>query len=168
MISIEIDASGPVQALNVIGENLGDFTEPTERVLMSGLTDAQEQIESGGSMFGNWPGYSPFTPIVAKALGREMGGTMLLGNGGIVASLARGGPDNLFEAGPEGGQAGTSYPPAVFQQKGTDRTFHVLQGSGFSTPGIPEREFLLWREDRLPEYDKIFSDHVFKGVAGEL
>jgi hypothetical protein len=92
---------------------------------------------------------------------------MLREHGGLLASLEPGGPGNILEAGPDGGRAGTDYPIAVFQGAGTDRVFKVLQGAGYKTPGIPARELVGWREDRIPEYEGIFMAHVFKGVAAE-
>jgi hypothetical protein len=181
MIAIEIDTSQPVQALNVMVQNTGDFSEPIAEVLTSALSDARLEVEaSKGGLFGAaWRPMSPFTadpPAFLQRLGvmhsREPS-ALLEDTGGLAASLERGGPNNIFDVSPTEGQTGTSDPAAVLQQEGTSRVFDVLhffasrgQRREFITPGIPARPFLSWHEERLEDYDRIFSSHVFNGVAG--
>jgi len=181
MIAIEIDTSAPISTLNIMAENTGDFTEPISEVLESALSDARTEVEaSKGGLFGAaWNPMSRFTadpPELLQHLGvmhpREPS-TLLQDTGELAASLERGGPNNIFTATAMEGQAGTSDPAAAFVQEGTSRVFDVLhffasrgQRREFITPGIPARPFLAWHPERFEDYDRIFSSHVFSGVAG--
>lgn len=175
MIAYTIEASGPQEMLSVVGMRLGDLTKPITEVLTLGLEDARNEIAAQGVLFaGGWLAMSPMTPIVAmKLYGKSRSpGTLLHDTGGLLESLTPGGPENLFEPGPQAGQAGTSYvsprsgfPVAVGQQQGTSRTFHVLQGMGFSEPGIPPRPFLGWHEQKGDEYVEIFARSIIDEVA---
>jgi len=180
-VAISIDASGPISALNLMGANLGDMTEPISQVLKSALSDAKLEVEAAkGGLFGApWPPMSPFTanpPGILQRLGMmhpRAPGTLLYDEGTLAESLSPGAPGNILQAGPTEGQAGTNNPVGTLQQEGTSRVFDVLrfvQSRGktrqYITPGIPARPFLGWHEERLPQYDEIFADRVFRGVAG--
>lgn len=174
MILLQVDTRGPEEMLRIVGDNLGDLTEPLTKVgEQPGLEDARAQIEGQGSLFGGapWPEMSPWTIIVALAQGRERTpGTLLKDSGGLLASLEPGGPENIFEVGQFEATFGTRYsgksgfPVASVLQEGSSVTFHVLQGEGFSPGGYPGRDFLSWYNERVEEYDRIFADHVVKGL----
>jgi phage gpG-like protein len=173
-IAITIDASEPLAALRILAEREADLTAPLTQVLELGLADAVATVEVGGGPLGIWAPMSHLTPVVAQKLyGRRRDPGRLLRDGGsLLESLAPGGSGNVFEVGPREGSAGTAdisgrtgFPIAVGQQLGTSRTFHVLQGHGFSETGIPPRPFLGWREDRLDAYAGIFADHLFGAGA---
>jgi len=170
LIAVEIDVTDATAYLHLVEENLGDLREPLTELLTLGLADARADIASQGTLFGDgWAGMSPWTPIVARTLyGKERSpGTLLEDTGALVASLEVGGPANLFEVGPTEGSAGSAalsprngFPTAAAMQEGTSRTFHVLQGEGFSETGIPPRPFLSWHEERSDEYVAIFARHI--------
>jgi len=173
LISLEIDASDVLDTLRLLGARQEDLTEPLTEVLELALSDAVATIEGGGSPFA-WAPMSKLTPVVAaKLYGKARSpDTLLKDSGGLVRSLAKGAEGNVFEVGPHEGSAGSAYlsgrsgfPIAVGMQEGTGRTFHVLQGAGFSEVGIPPREFLGWRDDRLDAYGQIFADHLFEPIG---
>jgi len=176
VIAITIDASQPVAALRLLLDNLGDLTEPLTKVLDLGLSDARAEIGAQGGLFGSgWSPMSPWTPIVAQALyGKERTpGTLLEDTGRLLGSLEREGAGNVFHVGKTEGEAGTDavsrrsgFPLGVGMQFGTSRTFHVLQGEGFSETGIPPRQFLSWHESRSKDYVGIFAEHIMKGIEG--
>lgn len=171
MISITIDASQVTEVATILGANLDDLAPAFKLLGESVLEDARSRIVAQGE--GEWPQMSPWTNIVAVALyekGRDPR-TLLQDTRGLIESLRPEGADNIFEVGPESAEFGsryssqrTGYGIARGQQLGSSRTFHVLQGSGFSDTGTPPREFLMFPENRLDDYDRIFSDHVGKGV----
>jgi hypothetical protein len=163
------------QKLEILAERLGDFTKPITEMLSSALADAVVAIESQGSAFGEtFAPMSELTPIVSTklyGLGRSPG-TLLQATSALVRSLVPGQPGNVFEVAEMEGRAGSSlrsarsgFAIAKGQQEGTSRTFHVLQGQGFSEPGIPPRRFLAWRETRFDEYRRFFATYIQEGVA---
>ncbi len=174
MITVSIDASGPIQMLGTAGQNLGDMTEPIGEILKSALSDAKATVETSS---GAWPPMSSFTagpPDLLQRLGimrpRDTA-TLLHDQGLLAASLAPGGPNNVLRVTPTEGEAGTADPKATWQQEGTSRVFGVLQFFAsrgrtriYITPGIPARPFLEWSEEKLPDYDAILARHVLKGV----
>lgn len=176
VIAYQIDATGPISALKIIGDNLGHLQEPLTKLLELGLSDAREEIGAQGSYLGDgWAPMSPFTPIVAEVLyGKQRTpGTLLDDDGRLVASLVPGGEGNILEVGEMEGEAGTNvtsrrtgFALGPGMQRGTSRTFKVLQGEGFAETGIPARRFLFWSEARAKEYVGIFAEHAFKGVEG--
>jgi hypothetical protein len=166
-VAYQIDASGPIEVLEILGAGLGDLTRPIGDVLTMGLQDAQDEIRSEGTMFGDrWPEMSPLTPRVAMVLyGITRDPFSLLErSGALFESLTPHGPGNIFEPGPQEGEAGSALAWAALQQDGTSSTFHVLQGHGSSPGGIPERPFLGWHETRGDEYVEIFAHSLFEGV----
>ena len=177
MISITIDGTGPISALHVIGENLADLKAPMTKLLELGLSDAREEIAAQGNYLGSgWAPMSPWTPTVAEVLygTSRVPGTLLNASGGLLGSLVPGGVGNLFHVDDKAGEAGTDlasprtgFPLGVGMQEGTSRTFHVLQGEGYSETGIPARRVLFWSEARSSEYVGIFARHAFEGVGGE-
>jgi hypothetical protein len=180
-ITIQIDSSGPVQALDLVGQNLGDMTEPITQILKSALADAKLEVEAskGGLFGGNWAPMSPFTanpPAFLQKIGvmhpREPS-ALLMSTGSLAESLDPGGPGNILKVAATEGQAGTNNAAATLQQEGTSRVFDVMRffatrgkERSYLSPGIPARPFLGWHDERLPQYDQILGDRIFRGVEG--
>ena len=177
MIAITVDSREVVRSLSVLGSNLGDAREPLTAILERGLEEARLNLAEGGGDAGPWAPMSPWTPIVARALygqGRAVG-LLLEGDGALAGSLVRDAPGNIFEVSATEGSAGTDlasnrngYGIGSMMEHGTSRTFHVLQGEGYSAPGIPARPFMPPMETHGDEYAGIFAEGVWAGVDKEL
>jgi hypothetical protein len=175
LIAYEIDASGPQEVLKVLGLRLDDCSEPIREILTLALQDSRQEIISQGELFGSgWAPMSPWTNQVSVALygrGRDPR-TLLYDSRGLLDALTPEQAGNVFEVGPKTGIAGADYRSkrtgfdiGKWQQNGTDRTFHVLQGHGYSETGIPARPFLGWHESRADEYVGIFAQHILPADA---
>jgi hypothetical protein len=155
-ITVERDEIGP--ALQLMAERASDWASPIERGLESELEEARSAISGSGGV--NWAPTSPWTLKVDEVLGRTRT-SRLQETGELLNSL------RVFSVAPTEGEAGTDVPHARYQQEGTSQTFFLLQfarsrgtrreSGGF---GIPPSRFLFWREEKLPEYDGIFLDHL--------
>ena len=159
--SVTVEKDEALPYLRFLSARASDLTEVNARVLEAGLEDSRETLISGGS---GWASHAPATAMIDRALGRKRQG-MLRERGRLLGSLSRGGSGNVFEARPDGGEAGSSVPHAKFVEGGTNVTFFFLQfvhtgkrewGGG----GIPGRPFAGWREERAPEYDRWYLDYV--------
>jgi hypothetical protein len=155
-VTIEKDDAGPY--LRAVSDRAADFTEANRAVLESGMNDARETIRAGGPDFG-WAPHHPFTTVVDRILGRARVGT-LQEKGALLGSIG-----NVFNVTATEGEAGSNLANAKFQQEGTDRTFFFLQfvrtGEGkWGGRGITPRPFMWWHEQRFPEYDAIYLNHL--------
>lgn len=159
-ITIEKNEIGPY--LQVLAERASDWSQPITKVLESGLEDARAVISGGGSSFG-WAPTSPWTLKVDEVLGRARQG-QLQETGGLLNSL------RVFAVSPSEGEAGTDSPVARYQQEGTSRTFFLLQlpMREFGGYGIPPRPFLFQHEEKFPEYDAMFLDHLMAEGEGNV
>lgn len=175
LIAVTIDAGDGAELLRVVGDRLGDLSEPFRKMGEAVLEDARGTILSQGALAGEaWAPMSPLTSVVAAKLygrGRDPR-TRLYDTRGLLDSLTPDGPGNILEVGPTSLEAGsdyrserTGYAIAKYQQEGTGVTFHVLQGSGYSAVGTPGRPFLGWREARLPEFEVLLAEHVIGAEA---
>jgi len=173
MISIVVDSREPVRALTLLSSHLADSRDPLAAVLERGLEDSRLNLATRGGDAGVWEPMSPWTEIVARKLyGKARSdGSLLEDTGALLASLYRGAPGNIFEVSASEGVAGTEladsrtgYGIGSLMEKGTTRTFHVLQGEGYTVPGIPPRPFMAPPEAHGDEYVGIFADEVWAGV----
>jgi len=177
LITVEISDGGIATMLLGIGEDVGDMSEPSRKILEGGLSDAKLEVEaSKGGLFGaTWPAMSLFTaepPAFLQRLGvmkARNPGTLLYDERSLANSLEPGGRGNILNVTADGGEAGTDNPNAVRQQEGTSRTFDVMRFFAshgkirqFIEGGIPERPFLGWHEERFPDYDEIMVAHVLR------
>ncbi len=173
LITVTIDASGPTQMLNLVGENLGNMGNPISDILRLELLNAKGVAESGTAS----PGMSSFTanpPELLQRIGMmhpRNPATLLRDTGAFAASLEPGGPNNILTVGPSEGEAGSSDPKALLLQEGTSRTFAVLQFVAsrgrtriYIEPGMPARQIIGFDEARGDQYDAILVRHVFGGL----
>lgn len=174
-LAIVIDASDVARALGALEANFSDLSEPFTKAGELVFEDARGVIISQGNLFGaGWGPMSPLTHVVATKLygrGRDPR-TLLYDTRGLLDSLQKDGPANIFEVQPLSAEFGSGYTSprtgfaiAKYQQEGTTRTFRVLQGAGFAeAAGYPGRKFLGWQESRRDQYAGIFAEHLMKDV----
>lgn len=175
MIAITIDATEVTVALGAIGKNLESFAPAFEKLGELVLEDARAEIVSQGHVLPgiSWAGMHPLTHVIAAKLygkGRD-DRSLLQDTRGLIDSLAKDGPANVFEVAPLQASFGSAYvsprtgfPIAKYQQEGTTRSYEVLDGGGFAEGGIPARAFLNWNEARAAEYQEIFAEHLLDGA----
>jgi hypothetical protein len=146
---IEITKDTFSSQLNLSIGRAGDFSEPIGIILNDGLAAAQEQIVEGkGALFGGEPWFPMAESTVKK--GRDPA-TLLIDRGVLLLSLNRGGPGNFFDVGPMEGAAGTAI---------TDRGYPYAIGQTIGARNRPPRPFLWWPEERIPQYESLFLDHM--------
>lgn len=156
--------------LTGIEQRMADLTVPIGEALEVGLLDARTNVETEGGLVGGWAPQHFLTPLIAQLFGKEITGETLIG---LIPSLTKGGDGNYFAAGATEGETGTTHRGAIFANRGTSRTFHILDfiHSGgkvrkFSVPGEPEREIFPMGEDRLPLYQQPFLDWIMGQEGG--
>jgi hypothetical protein len=176
VIAVSIDAAGAELAVGLVSKRLADLSAPFTKIGQSVLEDARAQIVSQGRAFadGAWAPMSELTSIVSTRLygaGRDPN-TLLQATRGLLESLTPGGSANIFEVTPKTASFGSArvsdrngFPVAAAQQQGTSRTFHVLQGRGFSAVGIPARPFLSFRPEKVETYELLLAEHVLGADA---
>lgn len=160
-ITVEKDEVGPYVGLLV--DRAADLSAPIAEVGRDLIQEGREVLASGGSGVG-WAPTSPWTLALDDVLGRSRQG-QLNQSGTLAQTLG-----DVFEASPYEGTFGTTNPVASYQQEGTNVTFFLLQyerSKGVKRTwggrGIPPRKFLFWHDEKLPEYDEIFMEHLTGG-----
>lgn len=146
---IEITKDTIAPLLTLMAERVGDFSEPIGIVLNDALGTVQEQIVEGkGALFGG----DAWLPMAAATIkkGRDPS-TLMLDRGHLLLSLIKGGPANIFEVTPSEGRAGTSIE---------DRGYPYGLGQQIGARNRPPRAFAWWPEERIPQYESLFLDHV--------
>lgn len=138
-IRLTFDATG--FDLGKLNLRLDDFEAPITAVLEEALADAENTVRVTKDA---WP---PMAAATIKS-GRDPS-TLLVASGELADSLARGGPGNIFEADSHSGIAGSAVEHAGFQQFGSE-----------GHPFRPPRPFLLWADERIDDYIKIFREHL--------
>lgn len=175
VIALTVDTAPATLVIEGMEGRLVDLSPALKKIGESVLEDARNQIVSQGALFGGgWAEMSPLTSVVATKLykrGRDPR-TLLQDTRGLLNSLTPGDTNNISEVTPASASFGSAYVSArtgwgiaAVQQQGSSRTFHVLEGDGYSEPGIPPRPFLTWREEQAPVYEGILAEHVLGATA---
>lgn len=163
MIALHVTIDGGSEFFGAMRERASDLRSPISDVLEDALSEARLEISaSKGALHG-----APWTPMkfFTTWFHKRDPTTLLEHKGDLLSSLNRGGTNNIFNVTETFGEAGTSDRKAGWQQRGTARTFLILQflrhgTRAFHEPGITPRPFLLWHAENFGKYEEIFASHI--------